>query len=389
MKIDSSTVGMASARSYKATSTTIRRFTIADYREGIRGKNTALNTALNQGAENTGEPGQEPETEEAGQTQSLTDWQGRMQAYQSNYTMRSPASQTYATLRQTTIRYIFNLLFANRRSRMNQWLKDNGFPMKDYGQTSQNIRQDGNNMRYASGSIQGESFAGMELKVLNYSRTVIQTEAENTAFATVGTVCTADGRSIPFQVNVGMSRAFQQCFEEEIALESFKMCDPLVINLDTDLAELTDQSFYFDIDGDGETDQVSGLGSGSGYLALDKNEDGVINDGNELFGTSSGDGFRDLAEYDEDGNGWIDENDEIWGKLKIWCKDENGRDVLYGLAEKGVGAICLKNVSTDFTMKGEEGRTKGAVRSTGIFLYENGGAGTVQHVDVAKYSAQA
>ncbi len=131
------------------------------------------------------------------------------------------------------------------------------------------------------------------------------------------------------------------------------------------------------------------MGAGSGYLALDHNGDGIINDGSELFGTSSGNGFADLAKYDEDGNGWIDENDAIWSKLKIWCRDENGKDVLYRLSDKGVGAICLQNVSTDFTVKGQEGRTKGAVRNTGIFLYENGAAGTVQHVDLAKYSAQA
>ena len=79
----------------------------------------------------------------------------------------------------------------------------------------------------------------------------------------------------------------------------------------------------------------------------------------------------------------------MWDKLKFWCKDENGKDVLYKLSDKGVGAVCLQNVSTDFTLKGEEGRTKGAVRRSGVFLYENGAAGTIQHVDVAKYYAKA
>ena len=41
--------------------------------------------------------------------------------------------------------------------------------------------------------------------------------------------------------------------------------------------------------------------------ALDINEDGKINDGKELFGTASGNGFGDLAAYDQDNNGWIDE----------------------------------------------------------------------------------
>ena len=64
--------------------------------------------------------------------------------------------------------------------------------------------------------------------------------------------------------------------------------------------ELSDQTFYFDLDADGKEEEISVL-NGSGYLALDKNGDGVINDGSELFGTKNGDGFADLARYDEDG----------------------------------------------------------------------------------------
>ncbi len=229
----------------------------------------------------------------------------------------------------------------------------------------------------------------MGLQLLGAGQAGIQIEAEDTAFTTKGTVRTSDGREISFNVNVGMSRRFQQYYQEEFQQASVDLCDPLVINLDTDVAELSDQTFYFDIDGDGELDEISQLGAGSGYLALDKNGDGIINDGNELFGTSSGNGFADLAKYDEDGNGWIDENDAIWDKLKIWCKDENGNDVLYRLADKGVGAICLQNVATDFALKGQEGQTKGAIRNTGVFLYENGNVGTVQHVDVAKYDKGA
>lgn len=65
---------------------------------------------------------------------------------------------------------------------------------------------------------------------------------------------------------------------------------------------------------------------------------------------------------------------------------------------KGVGAICLQNVSTDFTMQGDRktqdgttnaNATNAVVRKTGIFLYENGNVGTVQHVDMAAYAAKA
>ena len=164
-----------------------------------------------------------------------------------------------------------------------------------------------------------------------------------------------------------------------------KCTDPLVINLDGNIAGLSDQTFFFDLDGDGEKEEISTLKSGSGYLALDLNEDGVINDGSELFGTKTGNGFADLAKYDQDGNGWIDEDDEVWSKLLIWTKDEDGKDKLYHLSEAGVGAICLQNANTEFSLNSvKDNHTNGVLRNTGIFLYENGTVGTVQHLDLAR-----
>ncbi len=397
MRIDSSTVAMESARSYRAVSTTMRRFTIRDYQEEETQKENALETAVdgNQGEkEAQKKEGQAEEKtglagDQAGQPAAVfQDWAGRMQKSQT-VTVRSSASQTMADIRQATVRYIFDLLFSARRDRLSRWLNRGGVHETiSPNESAAALSGTGTVQNAKNPKWTPEPFT-TTLKVLTYSRDVINIEAEDTAFSTVGSVRTSDGREISFHVNVAMSRQFQQYYKEDFKLDTFRMCDPLVINLDTDIAELSDQNFYFDIDGDGELDEVAGLGAGSGYLALDKNGDGVINDGSELFGTASGNGFEDLRAYDQDGNGWIDENDAVWDKLKIWCKDENGRDVLYGLAEKGVGAICLKNVSTDFTLRGDGGRTKGAIRNSGVFLYENGNVGTVQHVDVAKYDFQA
>ena len=83
-------------------------------------------------------------------------------------------------------------------------------------------------------------------------------------------------------------------------------------------------------------------------------------------------------------NGWIDENDSIWQRLKVWTQNEDGEDELYTLKESGVGAICLQRANTDFTLNNDHNETNGAIRKTGIFLYENGNVGTVQHLDLAK-----
>ncbi len=370
MKIDSSTIGMESARSYQATKTTYRRFSIMEYRAGSLTYNgNGLNAAVTDGQNTDGQVQENKEGEDSGTADkklyTLEDWQNSLAVRSGRVNIRNARSSTMEDLRQVTVRYIFDLLFANRRGSIT------------------NLDQ--------SGMQQLQSFSSLTTseRVLSYAQETFSFEQENTGFSTTGTVRTSDGREINFNVDIGMSRQFQQTFKQDLELASFQMCDPLVINLDTDVAELSDQKFYFDIDADGVLDEISRLDGKSGYLALDKNGDGVINDGKELFGTASGDGFADLAQYDEDGNGWIDENDAIWSKLKIWTKDENGNDVLYRLADKGVGAICLQKAATDFTLQGAQGQTNGAIRSTGVFLYENGNVGTVQHVDVAKYEQGA
>jgi hypothetical protein len=142
-------------------------------------------------------------------------------------------------------------------------------------------------------------------------------EKETTRFSTEGKVVTEDGKEINFQLNMEMSRSFQAYYEENYVVNNTSLCDPLVINLDSDIASLNDQKFLFDLDTDGILDNISTLNSSSGYLAVDKNQDGTINNGSELFGTASGNGFADLLQYDLDGNGWIDENDPIWKKLLI------------------------------------------------------------------------
>lgn len=203
---------------------------------------------------------------------------------------------------------------------------------------------------------------------------------EHTAYSSVGTAVTADGRTIDFGISLEMSRSFEMAYEITGKPEVFT--DPLVINLDTSAASLGDVSFYFDLDADGDKEEISTLGEGSGFLALDRNGDGTINDGSELFGAKTGDGFGELSQLDQDGNGWIDEGDEVFSKLKVWTKCGSGDGKLMSLSEAGVGAIFLGSQGTQFTLTGAAGDTRGMVRRTGVYLKENGQAGTVQHVDM-------
>lgn len=169
--------------------------------------------------------------------------------------------------------------------------------------------------------------------------------------------------------------------------EKVKMIDPLVIDYLGVGTELSDKSFSFDLDSDGTPDQISTLKRGSGFLALDKNNDGVINDGNELFGTQSGDGFADLALYDLNGDGKIDKNDPIYASLRIWTPKEDGTSRLMGLGEAGIGAIYLNAKESEKLMQGSSGNILGIQRKSAGFERLDGTEGEIHHIDFAKLSA--
>lgn len=209
-------------------------------------------------------------------------------------------------------------------------------------------------------------------------------ESEKMSFNSSGVIKTEDGKEINFSVSLNMSREFYS--EKNVSFkagDAVKRIDPLVIHFDGPPTGLTDTKFSFDLDSNGTSEQISFVSKGSGFLSLDLNNDGKINNGSELFGPNSGNGFSELAAYDSDGNNWIDENDPIYEKLRIWTKDENGKDVLFALGQKGIGAIYLGNVDTAFELKNQENESLGQIQKTGIFVKEDSGVGTIHHIDLS------
>jgi hypothetical protein len=216
---------------------------------------------------------------------------------------------------------------------------------------------------------------------MRYSEFNSYFEAETTQFKTVGAVKTADGKTIDFTLELEMQRQF---YTEEryefLAGDALK--DPLVINFNGNSADLTDTQFSFDINADGKDDTIAWLAQGSGFLVLDRNKDGVVNDGSELFGPETGNGFSELSRFDTDHNGWIDENDPVFDDLLIWSGPSRDAAVLQSLKESGVGAISLSTADTEFTLKDESNATKGKIQQTGVYLAENGSVGTIQQLDL-------
>lgn len=104
---------------------------------------------------------------------------------------------------------------------------------------------------------------------------------------------------------------------------------PLVIALDGSyrFGDL-DDGVTFDIDGDGVMDRVAWPSGGSNvaFLGLDRNGNGVLDDGSELFGdhtlrtdgSMAMNGFDALASLDSNLDGIIDASDPVWSRLLLW-----------------------------------------------------------------------
>jgi len=361
--INSSNVGMESARTYRSTTTRTLSFSAKTTLYSLADNALGNQDLLGRGGEESLEANEESAAGKSETTNSANEAMERMQGSKGTGVDRihqiemGEEKSAIERIRERCILHLWELFFGRGRAK----------------ELAEQYNLEG--VTYA----QPRQMNVMELTAMEeYSFS----ETETMDFSTQGTVVTADGREICFNMDVSMSRSFSEYYKIE-STDFIAMCDPLVINLNEDVVGLSDQKFFFDLNMDGVEEEVSTLETGNAFLSLDKNSDGKINDGSELFGAASGNGFADLAKYDEDGNGWIDEADSVYDKLKIWVKDTSGEDRLYTLKEKNVGAIYLGSQANDFTLRSAQtGNINGMIRRSGFFLYEDGAAGSIAHVDM-------
>jgi hypothetical protein len=217
---------------------------------------------------------------------------------------------------------------------------------------------------------------------LHYQYSESHYEAETTEFHAAAQVKTQDGREIAVEVDLTMSRQFASEKQLDVRMGA-ALQDPLVVNFEGTAAELSQTKYQFDLDADGQEEQIHFAGPNGAFLALDKNGNGAVDDGRELFGPTTGDGFAELAAYDEDQNQWIDESDSIYSQLRVWSRDQTGNSQLQALGQRGIGAIYLGHTATPFEVKDENNQLQAAVRTSGLYLNEDGTAGSVQQIDLA------
>ncbi|THB76550.1 MAG: hypothetical protein D3926_17245 [Desulfobacteraceae bacterium] len=234
-----------------------------------------------------------------------------------------------------------------------------------------------------NGMPSGSGFGFTAMMAYHYEERVhmVHHEYEHTGFSANGRVNTQDGDTFDFTFHMDLEREF---FKEGTYVHEesgFVLVDPLVISLDGSAPRFSEAAFSFDLDMDGAVEDLAKLEPGTGFLAFDKNGDGTINDGSELFGPSSGNGFEELSGYDTDSNFWIDENDEIFDELTIWENSTMGEMKLTRLKDAGIGAIYLASADTPHEFRDEENQSLARLKRSGIALGEDGSVLPVHEMD--------
>lgn len=215
---------------------------------------------------------------------------------------------------------------------------------------------------------------------VNVDRTERVSESEATTFTARGTVKTADGQQVSFTLQASMVRTFESAQSTSLREGPGKRTDPIVLNFHGNAAQLHDVLMDFDLDGNGRAEKVATLGSGSAWLVFDRNGNGKADNGGELFGPGTGNGYAELAALDGDRNGWIDAGDAAYRKLSVWSPGSGPG--LTSLEAAGVGAIATASAATPFALRGPNNAALGDVRSTSVWLTDGGEAKTSQQVDL-------
>lgn len=154
-------------------------------------------------------------------------------------------------------------------------------------------------------------------------------------------------------VSITYERLEYRSVEINIEEQQVQEAEPLILDLDGDGLDLTDvrngDGVNFDITGDGKMENVSWAKADDGFLVYDRNGNGTIDSGKELFGDQHGalNGFEELAKFDNDNNNVINKDDSIYDSLKVW-QDYNQNGVsesneLTSLKDMNITEITLEH----------------------------------------------
>lgn len=147
--------------------------------------------------------------------------------------------------------------------------------------------------------------------------------------------------------------------------------DPLIVDLGPSgisFKSMAEANVFFDMDNDGNLEATGWLTGEDGFVAIDENGNGVIDNVGELIGDPGQSGFEELATYDSNNDGQIDSSDAIWTSLRIW-RDLNEDGItdtgeLQSLSTNGIASFGLDYTTVNFTASENLIHEQGAYETT-------------------------
>ncbi|MEW6351489.1 MAG: hypothetical protein AB1646_20750 [Thermodesulfobacteriota bacterium] len=177
--------------------------------------------------------------------------------------------------------------------------------------------------------------------------------------------------------------------------------DPLVLDLDGNGIQTTREGrawsegrAFFDLNSDGFAERTGWVSANDGLLVWDRNDNGFIDDGRELFGSgtaltaggAASTGFQALADLDSNHDGIISSTDAAFSLLRVWKdQDEDGFSFptdLYTLEELGIASINLTPAGAG-SGTDAQGNTQDRV---GTFTWADGSSGQIAEYTFAGYA---
>mgnify|MGYP001015320616 CR=1 FL=1 len=245
--------------------------------------------------------------------------------------------------------------------------------------------------------IEGLAYYGAEgvEKFIDTSNFVIAGLAYNAADGTIKFVDTtgnliADGVWGSYSLLRGWFsnglKGIQDLFNSATAAPPVRV-DPLILDLGGDGIKTTslDQSrTYFDLDSNGFAERTAWVDASDGLLVLDRNNDGQVTSGQELFGDQTllangvraASGFEALREFDGNRDGRIDIKDEVYAKLRIW-RDLNGDGISQAEELKGLSDYNIASISLSSTSSNASDVMNNIQRRVGSFIKTDGSGGVI------------
>jgi Ca2+-binding RTX toxin-like protein len=209
-----------------------------------------------------------------------------------------------------------------------------------------------------------------------------------------GTVTYGPGRrshSIRYTFNVDItdSAGMKTTIPYEITfLRRGYTVPPIVFDLDGDGLELVaydGSAMRFDMDADGIKDVTGWVGADDGLLALDRNGDGLINDGSEISFQRDADGaltdLEGLRAFDSNANGFLDAGDARFAEFRIW-RDANQDGVSQAEEIVTLEQAGVVNVGLTMALTGEDPKdaVENVVYGTAAYTKSDGSQGIVGDV---------